>query len=84
MKRIVSLLIVLCCCFSFSVSAFADSAVLEPVSEVAEESTAQPRAEEVEWVYRVYNGNLEKRLWSNTYGVWKTDWIYCGPAPDVI
>lgn len=33
-----------------------------------------PQAEETEWVYRYYNGVLQKRLWSNTYAVWLTEW----------
>ena len=39
------------------------------------QSTVEPRAEEVEWYTRVYNGKLQKRLWSITYQVWLTDWI---------
>lgn len=39
------------------------------------QSSVDPRAEEVVWYTRVYNGKLQKRLWSNTYGVWLTDWI---------
>lgn len=35
-----------------------------------------PRAEETEWCFRRNpdTGVLEKRLWSNTYGKWKTEW----------
>lgn len=40
-------------------------------------STASPRAEETEWVYRIYNGYLQRRLWSLTRGIWLTDWEYC-------
>ena len=32
------------------------------------------RAEETEWVYRVVDGKLQKRLWSITYEKWLTDW----------
>ena len=38
-------------------------------------SIITPQAEETEWVYRYYNGVLQKRLWSNTYAKWLTDWI---------
>ena len=34
-----------------------------------------PMHEQTEWVYRYNNGVLQKRLWSNTYAVWLTDWI---------
>ena len=45
--------------------------------EVAEESqsTVEPRNNETVWYTRTYNGKLQKRLWSITYGVWLTDWI---------
>lgn len=33
------------------------------------------RAEETKWYYRDVNGYLEMRLWSITYGYWKTDWM---------
>ena len=36
-----------------------------------------PQAEETEWAYRVHDGVLQKRLWSNTYAKWLTDWIDC-------
>lgn len=39
------------------------------------QSTVDPRTNEVVWYTRTYNGKLQKRLWSNTYGVWLTDWI---------
>lgn len=81
MKKICALLLVLALCFSMSITAFADNVVSEPVVEETEENAIEPRAEEVGWQYRTYNGNLEKRLWSYTYGKWLTDWIYVGPDP---
>ncbi len=79
MKKIVSLIIALCLIFSFSITAFADGNPTLPSDET--ESVVEPRAEEVEWAFRIHNGNLEKRLWSNTYGKWLTDWIIIGPYP---
>ena len=38
-----------------------------------------PYAEETTWYTRVHNGRLQKRLWSNTRGIWLTDWIDCAP-----
>lgn len=80
MKRLIALVCAFILCFSFSTTAFADSITTEPLTEVLDGSSVEPRAEELEWVYRIHDGNLEKRLWSNTYGVWRTDWIYVGPA----
>lgn len=83
-KRLVSIFLALFVIFSFSVSAFADYATdlnNNAQIEEGESNSVQPRAEEKEWVYRVFDGNVEKRLWSNTYGKWLTDWIYVCPAP---
>lgn len=33
------------------------------------------RVEQTIWYYRVRDGIKEKRLWSLTYGYWKTDWM---------
>lgn len=36
---------------------------------------AEPRVEQTVWYERIYNGKLQKRLWSITNGCWLTDWI---------
>lgn len=71
MKKFVLWLVTLSLVFSIvSIPAMA----AEPtVSE--SQSTVEPRAEENVWYTRVYNGKLQKRLWSKTYQVWLTDWI---------
>ncbi len=33
-----------------------------------------PFKEETQWYYRVVDGRLQRRLWSNTYNKWLTDW----------
>lgn len=33
-----------------------------------------PYAEETTWYFRIYNGQLQQRLWSNTRGIWLTEW----------
>lgn len=47
------------------------------VVSVLSENTNITRAEETRWYFREYNGVKQKRLWSLTYGYWKTDWINC-------
>jgi len=42
---------------------------------VLESGTPILRAEQLEWRYRSYNGKLQKRCWSITYGYWKTGWM---------
>ena len=79
MKKVVSFLLALTIVFSFGMTAFADNNI--PNMGEENNSTVEPRIEELEWVYRVIDGMLEKRLWSNTYGVWRTDWIVVGPYP---
>jgi hypothetical protein len=46
------------------------------INNQAEQIT--PYAEETTWYLRIHNGILQKRLWSNTRGIWLTDWIDCG------
>lgn len=81
MKRIVSMLLSLLLVFSISAAAFADytgspAGRDEVVTADGEEST---RAEETKWYYRITeDGLFQKRLWSITYGYWKTDWITIG------
>ena len=70
MKKFVLWLVTLSLIFSIcSVPAFAT----EPAIETP--STADTRTSEVVWYTRTYNGKLQKRLWSTTYGIWLTDWI---------
>lgn len=71
MKKFVLWLVTLSLVFSVSsISVFA----VEP-SPAESHVTVESRADENVWYTRVYNGKLQKRLWSNTYGVWLTDWI---------
>lgn len=43
---------------------------------ITESTTISPRKDETEWVFRINPKTdvLEKRLWSITYGVWRTEW----------
>ena len=59
-----------------SVCVSAAPAETEPVDPAAQ-SDDVTRAEETTWVYRVYEGRWQRRLWSNTRGIWLTDWEYC-------
>lgn len=57
-------------------SAPVTATTISPYS-INDENIILPLAEEVEWIYRTYNGVLQMRLWSNTQGCWLTDWIDC-------
>ena len=81
MKRLISLILALVICLSFSTLAIAECL------EVAEEENGeelvipgeQSRWEETEWYYRITDdGLVQKRLWSITYRKWLTDWITIG------
>ena len=79
MKKIVSLALVAIALFVSTVPAYAgiaDAAATEPNPILTENVTE--RAEVTQWYFRMNNGVLEMRLWSVTYGFWKTDWM---PAP---
>lgn len=71
-KPLLFILAALCCLNVMAVSAAASQ-----VPEITENSIVSPQAEEREWIYRIYEGKYQKRLWSLTYGYWLTDWIDC-------
>lgn len=81
MKRIFSLILALVICLSISTAAFAETQDF-PEEEAGEELVIpgdQPQWEETEWYYRITeDGLVQRRLWSCTYGYWKTDWITIG------
>lgn len=85
MKKLVSLLLALILTFSLSATAYAEATFAPPEDEVISE-LADPenptRLEETCWYYRTTDtGLFQKRLWSITYGYWKTDWITIGYVP---
>ena len=69
------------CCLTM-VAAICTPAVLAThiVDPVQASSVSEPKKEESEWVYKVIDGMVHKRLWSNTYGIWLTEWI---PVPGI-
>ncbi len=79
MKKLISLILALVLCFSLSATAFA-AAVTTPEAPVLTEAGEEPtREEETMWYTRVTeDGLIQIRLWSITYGYWKTDWITVG------
>jgi len=62
-------------CICSPVTVFAQSIDSEVQLEEGTRITA--RAEKVQWYYRYHNGVKQKRLWSVTYGQWKTKWMNC-------
>ena len=54
----------------FPVSASSDVILPRSVSE----DVVSPAAEQTVWYTRIYNGKLQRRLWSITYGEWLTEW----------
>jgi len=56
-------------CMTFVVPCYAT----EEIDVTQEEQIS--RAEQTRWYLRVHNGIKQKRLWSLTYGYWKTNWI---------
>ena len=81
MKKIVSFLLAVIICFSFSAVAFAENPGENDEPVISDNAPQEPgRPEETIWYFRVWNGVNQMRLWSLTYGVWLTDWIDIGPA----
>ena len=57
---------------NISLTAYAsicDTTKSEPVIEIKQEVKV--------WYYRKVNGKYQKRLWSETRGIWLTEWIDC-------
>ena len=82
MKRIISILLAIILCFSFSYVAFAETIDIhegESVNELSDSDTST-RAEETIWYFRIVNGIKQMRLWSITYRKWLTPWIDIGPV----
>lgn len=75
-KRVLTLLMASLCALTLISSAIAP-AMAAPYSD--EGTGIETRAEQFRWYYRTYAGEKQMRLWSITYGVWRTDWI---PVPD--
>lgn len=78
MKRIICLVLVFCVFFSIAAFAFADTfpETKEQGSVLLDEGGT--RVEETQWIIRRWNGLIQKRLWSITYGYWLTDWETIG------
>jgi len=52
-----------------------NASALNIPQDTANDQEVVARAEETEWVFRKHDGKIQKRLWSNTYQKWLTDWI---------
>lgn len=81
MKRFISLLIAIVLCFSLAsgLIAHADGSSDDAKPGFSTSDPGPMRPEETEWYYRITDdGLLQMRLWSHTYGYWKTDWITYG------
>ena len=48
------------------------------------EEDIQPRTDIKEWVYKVMNGNLYKRLYNYTRNRWEGDWIFVASGVEEI
>lgn len=74
-KRLICVFSVL---LAMMLSFAASAAPLIPPEDMGDGTgTVSPQAEETEWYYRIYDGKVQKRLWSLTRGIWLTDWIDC-------
>ena len=56
---------------------FASGNALDPMA--ISEEIVTPASEETVWYTRIYNGMLQKRLWSITYQEWLTEWEDVAP-----
>ena len=70
-------LVINVCCLTMVVAICAPAALATYVVDPVQSSgIVEPKKEDSEWVFKVEDGKLYKRLWSNTYGIWLGEWIY--------
>lgn len=77
MKKRINL--AMCTLFFLGVTLFSTPVIAEPADAFVvngEESSIEPRTDIKEWLFKVENGNLYKRLYNYTRNRWETDWIF--------
>ena len=79
MKRIITKALVCASIIIALINVMPNASAVAIVESATQESggAVSPRTEETTWYVRVYNGKLQRRLWSNTRGIWLTDWMDC-------
>ena len=79
MKKFATFVLIALSLFMFAVPAYAESQKVDYELKLCDGgySAIQMKQEQTEWVFRInpYKGHWEMRLWSITFGYWKTDWI---------
>lgn len=65
------------CCFSLFFT-IPECTLLADAAAGNGSGTIQPQAEVVEWVYKIENNKIYKRLYNHTTDKYITDWIYVG------
>ena len=60
---------------------FCPAATLTTQAAMPEESTVRPLYDDIEWVYKVENGKIYKRLYNFSTANWIGNWIYVGEYP---
>ena len=76
-KRILATVSVAACCLSLIA---APATELSVQAAVPTDETASPNAEILEWVYRITDGKIYKRLFNCSTQQWAGEWIYVGEA----
>lgn len=77
MKRFILIAALICIMLPIiPVNAQADTGI--PVMTIAEEGdTNSPRADILQWRYKIVDGKIYKRLYNASTGHWVGDWILC-------
>ena len=75
--RILSAALAVLCALTLLTSGIAPAHAYAPPSE----GDAVIQSEEIRIYYRTRDGVREMRIWSLTYGYWKTDWFPCPVQP---
>jgi len=85
-KKFTAFLLVCVITLSFAVPAMAAEAVVTPkpinammMQEIAPFVDMTPFSEMTQIIWRMYNGELQFRVWGVTSGRWITEWAYVNP-----
>ena len=73
-KKLLALMIVSIMSLPLTATAMATEAVAEEPNCVTAEQEILPHSEILDVWFRNYNGRLQYRIWSVTFGVWRTEW----------
>ncbi|MCM1101306.1 MAG: hypothetical protein NC079_04265 [Clostridium sp.] len=82
LNRIVMTLGAACCALTMIITPVQAAALDAAPAAVKEDPGIEPQAAIKEWIPKIENGKLYKRLFNHSTGHWEGDWIYVCDWPE--